>query len=89
MGSVRSMYHEQDIDVPRVILKKDTRQELRDAIPTKEDIRFALTLTNPKYKAIIYLMTSSGMGMNEVISLSVGTLLNPYKMILKCPKQYV
>lgn len=86
MGSVRSMYHEQDIEVPRIILKRDTRQELRDAIPTKENIRFAITMANPKYKAIIYLMTSSGMGMSEVISLSVGDFVKSLQDDIKMSK---
>ena len=30
------MYHEQDIEVPRGNIERDTCQELRDAIPTRE-----------------------------------------------------
>jgi integrase len=76
MTAIRSMYHEQNIEVPKIILKKDNRQELRDSIPTKEDIRYALTLANPKYKAIILLMSSSGMGKSEIISLTYQNFLD-------------
>jgi integrase len=76
MGSIRAMYRENDIEVPKIILKKDTRQELRDSIPTKEDIRYALTLANLKYRAIILLMSSSGMGMSEIISLTYQNFLD-------------
>ena len=86
MGSVRSIYREQDIELPRIILKTDTRQELRDAIPTKENIRFALELANTKYKAIILLMVSSGMGASEVISLSIEDFVKSLQDDIKLSK---
>jgi integrase len=67
---IRSFYKEFDLDLPRTYLKqKQTTETIKD-IPSKEDIRFALKHTDLKYKAIITLMLSSGMGASEISSLT-------------------
>lgn len=89
MTSVRSLYREFDLELPRIIMKADTRQELRDSIPTKENIEFALKLANIKYKAIILLMTSSGMGASEVISLSMNDFVSSLNDDIKLSKKWM
>jgi integrase len=40
-------------------------------LPDRDDIKRALNYATPKYRAIILLMLSSGMGRSEILSLTI------------------
>ena len=80
MTIIRSFYNEFDIELPRTYLKQKQEQEDIKDIPNMEDIRFAIKRVDRKYKAIITLMLSSGMGASEISSL---TYQNFYDSIKK------
>ena len=67
---VRTFYTEYDIMLPKMQLKRKHNVESVEDIPSKNDIKLALKNCNPKFQAIILLMSSSGMGSAEVRSLS-------------------
>jgi hypothetical protein len=52
----------------------------------KDDIKLALKNCNPKFQAIILLMSSSGMGSAEVSSLSHKQLLESLQEYINFPK---
>jgi integrase len=83
---IRSFYREFDIELPKMYLKTDNRQESREDIPTKDDIKIALKYANPRYRAIILLMSSSGMGASEIISLSINDFLTSLKDYISIAK---
>jgi len=83
---IRSFYNEFEIQLPRMNLRKKYKKEVAEDIPNKKDIRFALKYVNPKYKAIILIISSSGMGSAEVRSLTYGHLLISLKDYLNYPK---
>jgi len=82
---LRTFYSEFDIELPKVHLKRNQHQETIDDIPNKNDIRLALEHANFKYKAIILLMLSSGMGASEIISLTYQNFLNSISEYLETP----
>lgn len=82
---VRSFYSEFDIELPRMRFKKNLPKEDISAIPTKKDIRKALNIANPKYKAIILLMLSSGMRAGDIRSLSYQDFLTSLYDYFKLP----
>ncbi len=83
---IRSFYGYYDIELPKMRPrnKKQKIESISD-IPKKEDITYTLQFTNPKYKAIILLMASSGMGRSEILSLKINDFLKSiaagYKLI--------
>lgn len=70
MTKVRSFYHHYEIPTP---LKMEKYEKVEDPtpIPTREDIQTALRSCTPKYKAIVLVGCSSGMGASEICSLTV------------------
>jgi len=76
---IKSFYAEFDIELPRTQLKQKQTQEGIKDIPSKKDIRFALKHTDLKYKAVITLMLSSGMGASEISSLTYQHFYNSIK----------
>jgi len=80
---------EYEIEIPRIRLKKDTREESREDIPTADDIKFALSQANTKYKAIILLMASSGMGASEIISLSINDFIKSLHDYTQLPSESI
>lgn len=85
--SVKTFYRFFEIELPHVTieLKKDNNKSF-EKIPTKEDIKIALNHVNIKYKALILLMSSSGMGSSEVRNLTYGNFLNGIKEYYKPTK---
>ena len=88
--NVRTFYHEHKIELPETKLSsRDCDLEVYETIPTKEDIRKALGYANHKYKAIILLMVSSGMGATEIRDLTVEKFINSisecFKSTIKFP----
>jgi integrase len=84
--TIRSFYHEFQIELPHIIIRKkpSERQTISD-IPTFEHIHEILKLCNRKYSAIIILMLSSGMGAGEVLSLNYSDFLNSIMTYLDIP----
>lgn len=78
--SVKTFYRFFEIELPNVPIeiKKDNNKSF-EKIPTKEDIKIALNHANIKYKAMILLMCSSGMGSSEVRNLTYGNFLEAIK----------
>jgi integrase len=90
MTSIRNFYSWHDIQLPRPRPNKTkkTHESIED-IPNKDEIKEALTYCNPKYKAIVLLMASSGMGSAEIRSLKVQDFLDSlseyFRRSLKLP----
>jgi hypothetical protein len=61
LNAIRTFYREFDVELGKIHLKQSGYQETIEDIPDKNDIKLALQLALPKYKAIISLMLSSGM----------------------------
>lgn len=86
MGSIRNFYSWHDIQLPRPRPNRTKKtHETIDDIPSREDIKKAVTQCNLKYKAIILLMASSGMGSAEVRSLKVQDFLDSLSEYFRRP----
>lgn len=85
--SIKTFYRFFEIELPQVTieLKKDNNKSF-EKIPTKEDIKIALNYANIKYKAMILLMSSSGMGSSEIRNLTYGNFLESIKEYYKPTK---
>ncbi len=70
----KDIYHEFEIQIPKVKVKSVNEEDNR-IILTREQIQKAYDYANTKYKAVIVLMMSSGMGASEVIHLTVDDFL--------------
>ena len=82
--NIRTFYHEYKIELPETKLSsRNSDLEVYETIPTKEDIQKALEYANHKYKAIILLMISSGMGATEIRDLTVEDFINSIPNISK------
>ena len=76
MVAVKSFYRSFDIDLPNLNRKKDFgNRELEENNKrlSKDDIREMLKFTDVRSKAIILLMSSSGLAENEVMNLRYGS----------------
>lgn len=82
--SVKTFYRFFEIELPQITIeiKKDNNKSF-EKIPTKEDIKKALNHVNIKYKAIILLMCSSGMGSAEIRNLTYGNFIESIKEYYK------
>lgn len=78
MATIKGFYHEHDIDTPRIKIKnREERQRITtDDIVGKGHIKKALKRSNIKYRAIILLMSSSGMGSAEMMHLNWEHFIN-------------
>ena len=79
---VKTFYREFEIELPHIRCNIQKEQELitiKD-IPTKDDIKKALKYANLKYKAIILLMMSSGMGSAEMRNLTIKDYIDAHKI---------
>lgn len=78
MATVKGFYHELDIETPRIRIKnREHKQRITtDDIVGKKHIKKALKHSNIKYRAIILLMSSSGMGSAEMRHLNWHHFLN-------------
>jgi len=82
LSTIRSFYSSMEIELPHVtcnIKEPDQLVTIND-IPTKKHIRMALKHSNIKYRAIILLMISSGMGSSEIRHLTLKDYLNSLKI---------
>lgn len=79
MGVIRTFYNEYQITLPQIKIKQDlddVKKQNTQKIPTIDHIRDAVELANPKYKAIILLMATSGMGLSEMRHLTIQDYYN-------------
>lgn len=87
MTIVRTFYNEDDIVLPKVSMKKFVpRKKTEDDIPGRDHINKALKHSNIMYRAIILLMSSSGLGSKEVRNLTYGEFFKAIKDYLKIPE---
>lgn len=77
---LRVFYNHFEIQLPKIYVPKSDDNKTVDDIPGPEEIRLAVSHANAKYKSIILLMASSGMGIAEVLSLQITDLLKASKL---------
>lgn len=84
---IRTFYAEFDIELPRLRSKMRINEEYKslDEIVIKEDIEKILKYCNTKYKAIILLMSSSGMGFSEIRHLQYKDFINSLEIDIDDP----
>lgn len=86
--SIKSFYRAFEIEIPNFQIESNgNNSKAFEKIPTKEDIKKALPYANLKYKAIILLMASSGMGSAEIRNLTYGNFLEAIKEYYKPNKK--
>lgn len=79
IGVIRTFYNEYQIALPKVKIKQDLEEAKKDntkKIPTIDHIKEAVEIANKKYKAIILLLATSGMGINEMRHLTLQDYYN-------------
>ena len=74
--TIRGFYAYYEIDLPKRTYHAPIPDLQKEAIPTKEDVKKALSYCNTKYQAIILLMSSSGISLGDVLNLKVSDFLN-------------
>lgn len=74
--SVKTFYHEHEIDTPRVKTPKSSVNPALKKIPDKEDIIEALKYCNLRDKAIVLHMSSSGMASAETRNLKYSDFIS-------------
>lgn len=77
MATIMGFYQEFDIDTPKIKMKNhETREKTTfQDIVGKKHIKKAFKKSNIKYRAIILLMSGSGMGSAEIINLTYQNFL--------------
>lgn len=82
LTTIRNFYRTHEISTPETVSRtssttrnKEKEASTKDEIPSKKDIKEALKRTNIKYRAIILLMSSSGMGIGEITHLKLSDYL--------------
>ena len=77
-SSIKTFYRNSEIELPNISISStsEVKRDRNEAIPSKEDIRIALNHCKFKYRSIILLMSSSGMGSGEIRNLTFGDFLN-------------
>lgn len=85
LNAIRTFYREFDVELGKIHLKQSGYQKTIEDIPDKNDIKLALQLALPKYKAIISLMLSSGMGRSEILSLNYQNFIDSISEYLESP----
>ena len=83
MGNIRTFYRYFDIELPRqtIRLQRANRKFTTDDIIQKKHIQKVLKFADPKWKAILTTMSSSGMGSAELRSLTFHDFKNGLKEI--------
>lgn len=81
-GTIKSFYKEFEIQLPNVkcIIKEEQALLTINDIPSKKDIKKALKRCNHKYRAIVLLMVSSGMGRSEILNLTINDYIESLRM---------
>ncbi|EKF86931.1 site-specific integrase [Methanobacterium formicicum] len=79
INSVKTFYHQYEVETPKVRISKCNENRTLVSIPEKEHIRQVLPHASIRNKAIILLMSSSGMGSAETRNLTYNHFLNAIK----------
>lgn len=80
ISSIRVFYNFFEIQLPKIYLPDVVDNKSVDDIPGRDEIREIISHANIKYTAIILLMSSSGMGSAEALSLQIHDLLKASKL---------
>lgn len=74
-GVIRTFYNEYEVQLPKIKIKQDLddlAKEKKTTIPTIDHIREAVENSrSPKYRAMIILLATSGMAINELLHLTL------------------
>ncbi|WP_135612790.1 hypothetical protein [Methanococcoides sp. AM1] len=75
VGSAKAFYKAFDVDLPNINRnsKKVVVLEKNKPIPSRDDITDVLVHTDIRSRALILLQTSSGLGANELLNLTIKT----------------
>ena len=86
---IKSFYNYFEVEIPKLPVKLESlpKKSYREWI-SKEDIKKALKYSNRKYRAIILLMASSGMGAAEIRSLKFADFTRSIKEYTKFPLKH-
>jgi len=84
MSTVRSFYRGFDIELPNIRIPSNQQNETFTTadIIQKKHIKYVLKYADPKWRAIVLLMSSSGMGSAEIRQLTFQDLYNAISRIL-------
>ena len=74
--TIRGFYAYYEIELPKRTYHAPIADLQKEAIPTKEDVKKALSYCNTKYQSIILLMSSSGISLGDILNLKVSDFLN-------------
>jgi integrase len=87
MATIRSFYNEYEIELPKIKINVPLEEKLitKDDLIQKTDIIQVLKNTNIKYRAVILLMASSGMGSAEVRYLTINDFLKSIEITINEP----
>jgi integrase len=85
MATIKGFYHECDIDTPRIKIKdlEEKERTTTEDIVGKQHIKRSLKYANIKYKALILMMSGSGMGLAEISHLKWENFLDAISEFLK------
>jgi integrase len=83
---IKAFYSTFEIEVPKLPVKLNSlpKKDYKELV-SNEDIKKALKYSNQKYKAIILLMVSSGMGSSEIRNLTFKDFLISLEEYIKIP----
>ncbi|MBZ2165405.1 tyrosine-type recombinase/integrase [Methanobacterium spitsbergense] len=84
---VRFFYSDFNIDLPRSRSKKIVYKEGIEDLPSRDEIKLALSFSNIKYQSVILLMLSSGMRSSDIRALKYSDFLTSLKDYIKIPKK--
>ncbi len=74
--AVKAFLNFHDIKIPPLNpIQENENDEFIDSLPTKDEIKKALSLANPEYQAIILLSSSSGLSAGDIRELTIGDYL--------------
>ena len=79
MTTVRTFYNQFEIQLPKQKNKSIKQDQKLEDLPGKDDIIHALKFADLKYRAIILLMASSGLGESEICNLKFTDFLKSIK----------
>jgi len=74
--TIRGFYAHYDIELPKRMYHAPVPDLQNEAIPSKDDIKKALSFCNIKYQSIILLISSSGTSLGDVLNLKFSDFLN-------------
>ena len=86
LTTIKFFYAEFDVVTPKIrYSKKNLRRETIEDLPTKDDIRLAMSFSNIKYQAIMLTMLSSGMRASDIRHLTYHDFLKSISEYCEIP----